>query len=159
MHVAHCEVETGHLVECWQRATCVFPACLGAACCGHWACAVCGPDVVQLLRIISILTYLWSLLQTTNVIQSFGANTISLAFCVTSHVRVCSVHVWLCMLTPIRLWVFRRMIECEMCAICCHLSPGILAKDFSYIQDNGKQIGLEWYECWWMGVFLTAGPP
>lgn len=45
------------------------------------------------------------------------------------------------------------------CAIYSDVSSSVLAKFFcSYSRGNGKQTGFKLYECWWMGVFGTAGP-
>ena len=52
--------------------------------------------------------------------------------------------------------MFAQTLKCvNLCVIHCHLSSD---RDFSCSQDNGEQTELEWCECWWMGVFWTAGP-
>lgn len=58
----------------------------------------------------------------------------------------------------LRLWVFAQMIEYEnmyailLSSVFRHISKGFCS------QDNGKQTGLEWCECWWIGVFWAARP-
>lgn len=82
----------------FSKIVCVFPACLSLVL--LWSPAswvVLG--LIQLLKIISIETYLWSSKQTTNGIHSIGGNTKSFALQVTAGMHcVCRVYrVCLCL--------------------------------------------------------------